>query len=79
MRKHKTSEIALRIDADRFPPERATELKALLARHPGATTVTVRAVIPEQTETTLSVPAKVQPTDELLEAARRLGFEVELR
>ena len=79
MRKQKTSEIALRIDADRLSTERATDLKTLLARHPGGTRVTVRAVIPEETETTLSVPAKVQPADELLEAARRLGFEVELR
>jgi DNA polymerase-3 subunit alpha len=79
VRKHKTSEIALRIDADRLSPERATDLKTLFARHAGGTTVTVRAVIPEETETTLSVQAKVQPTDELLEAARRLGFEVELR
>ena len=79
VRKHKTSEIALRIDAERLSTERATDLKTLLARHPGGTSVTVRAVIPEETETTLSVPAKVQPTDELLEAARRLGFEVELR
>jgi DNA polymerase-3 subunit alpha len=39
----------------------------------------VRAVIPEQTETTISVPLRVQPADELLESARRLGFEVELR
>ena len=79
VRKHKTSEIALRIDADRLSKERAADLKVLLARHPGACAVTVRAVIPEETETTLSVPAKVAPADELLEAARRLGFEVELR
>jgi DNA polymerase-3 subunit alpha len=36
-------------------------------------------VIPEETETTIAVPQKIQPADELLEAARRLGFEVELR
>jgi DNA polymerase-3 subunit alpha len=79
VRKHKTSEIALRIDADRLTAERAGGLKALLGKHPGATAVTVRAVIPEQTETTIAVPHKVQPGDDLLEAARRLGFEVELR
>jgi DNA polymerase-3 subunit alpha len=79
VRKQKTSEIALRIDADRLTAERAGELKGVLARHPGACPVTVRAVIPAESETTLSVKAKVDPTDELLESARRLGFEVELR
>ncbi|WP_242345503.1 DNA polymerase III subunit alpha [Anaeromyxobacter terrae] len=79
VRKQKTSEIVLRIDAERLSSERAADLKSLLARHPGACAVTVRAVIPEQSETTVSVPLKVQPTDDLLESARRLGFEVELR
>lgn len=79
VRRHKTSEIALRIDADRLTADRAGGLKALLGKHPGATPVTVRAVIPEQSETTISVPVKVQPGDELLESVRRLGFEVELR
>jgi DNA polymerase-3 subunit alpha len=78
VRKHKTTEIALRIDADRLTGERATELKTLLARHPGNTAVSVRAVIPEQTETKVAVGAKVQATDELIESARRIGFEVEL-
>jgi DNA polymerase-3 subunit alpha len=36
-------------------------------------------VIPEQSETTIAVPLKITPADELLESARRLGFEVELR
>ena len=79
VRTHKTTEIALRIDADRLTADRAGSLKVLLGKHPGNTAVTVRAVIPSQTETTLSVPLKVQPGDDLLEAARRLGFEVELR
>ena len=79
VRRHKTSEVMFRIDADRLTGERAQGLRALLGKHPGNTAVTVRAVIPEQTETTLSVPLKVQPADDLLEAARRLGFEVELR
>jgi DNA polymerase III subunit alpha len=79
VRKQKTTELALRIDADRLSAERASTLKTLLARHPGSTAVTLRAVIPEQTETTIAVPVKVQPADEFLEAARRLGFEVELR
>jgi DNA polymerase-3 subunit alpha len=79
VRNQKTSEIAMRIDADRLTGDRAGELRTLLARHPGGCAVTVRAVIPQQTETTLSVPARVQPTDDLIEAARRLGFEVELR
>ena len=79
VRTHKTSEIALRIDAERLTADRAGTLKALLGKHPGNTAVTVRAVIPQETETTISVPVKVQPADELLEAARRLGFEVELR
>jgi DNA polymerase-3 subunit alpha len=79
VRKQKTSEIALRIDADRLTADRAGELKALLGRHPGGCAVTVRAVIPAESETKLSVKAKVEPADELLEAARRLGFEVELR
>jgi DNA polymerase-3 subunit alpha len=79
VRKQKTSQILLRIDADQLSAERATELKTLLGRHAGSCAVTVRAVIPAQSETTISVPVKVQPADELLEAARRLGFEVELR
>ncbi len=79
VRTHKTSQVALRIDADRLTADRAGTLKALLGKHPGNTAVTVRAVIPQETETTISVPLKVQPADELLDAARRLGFEVELR
>ncbi len=79
VRRHKTSEVTLRIDAERLTPERAGGLKALLGKHPGACAVRVRAVIPEQTETTISVPLKVQPADDLIESARRLGFEVELR
>jgi DNA polymerase-3 subunit alpha len=79
VRRHKTSEIAFRIDAEALTAERAGGLKALLGKHPGATAVTVRAVIPEQSETTISVPLKVQPGDDLLESVRRLGFEVELR
>jgi DNA polymerase-3 subunit alpha len=79
VRSQKTSEVTMRIYADRLTRERAGDLRALLGKHPGACAVTVRAVIPEQSETTLAVPLKVQPTDELLESARRLGFEVELR
>jgi DNA polymerase-3 subunit alpha len=79
VRRHKTSEIAFRIDADQLTPDRAGGLRTLLGKHPGATAVTVRAVIPEQSETTISVPLKVQPADDLLESVRRLGFEVELR
>jgi DNA polymerase-3 subunit alpha len=79
VRKQKTSEVMLRIDADRLTKERAGELKTLLGRFSGACAVTVRAVIPEATETTISVPLKIEPADELLEAARRMGFEVELR
>jgi DNA polymerase-3 subunit alpha len=79
VRRHKTSELALRIDADRLTPDRAGSLKSLLGRHPGSCPVTVRAVIPAQSETTISVPLKIQPADELIESARRLGFEVELR
>ncbi len=78
VRGQKTAEVALRIDADALTAERSAQLKALLGRFPGTTPVTVRAVIPEQTETTLRVPARVAPADELIEAARRLGFEVEL-
>jgi DNA polymerase-3 subunit alpha len=79
VRSQKTSELALRIDADRLTSERAAGLRTLLGRHPGGCAVTVRAVIPQETETTIAVPLKIQPADELLEAARRLGFEVELR
>jgi DNA polymerase-3 subunit alpha len=79
VRGQKTSEVALRIDADRLTAERAAGLRSLLGRHPGGCAVTVRAVIPQETETTIAVPLKVQPADELLESARRLGFEVELR
>jgi DNA polymerase-3 subunit alpha len=78
VRGQKTAEVALRIDADALTPERSAQLKGLLGRFPGTTPVTVRAVVPEQTETTLRVPARVAPADELIEAARRLGFEVEL-
>ena len=79
VRNQKTSEVAMRIDAGQLTRDRAGDLRALLGKHPGACAVTVRAVIPEQSETTLSLPLKVQPTDDLLESARRLGFEVELR
>jgi DNA polymerase-3 subunit alpha len=79
VRNQKTTEVALRIDADRLGAETAAQLKALLGRHPGACAVTVRAVMPEQSETTLAIPLRIQPVDELLDAARRLGFEVELR
>jgi DNA polymerase III subunit alpha len=79
VRNQKTSEVALRIDAERLTRDKAAELKTLLGKFTGNCAVTVRAVIPEETETTIGVPSKVLPTDELLDAARRLGFEVELR
>jgi DNA polymerase-3 subunit alpha len=79
VRSHKTSEVALRIDADALTADRAGSLKSLLGKHPGSVPVTVRAVIPRESETTLCVPLKVSPSDDLLEAARRLGFEVELQ
>jgi DNA polymerase-3 subunit alpha len=78
VRNQKTSEVALRIDAQLLAPERAKELRVLLTRHPGSCAVTLRAVIPTETETTVRVPLKVTPSDELLDATRRLGFEVEL-
>jgi DNA polymerase-3 subunit alpha len=79
VRNQKTTEVLFRIDADALTGERATSLKALLARFPGGTAASVRAVIPGESETSITVPSKVQPADDLLEAARRLGFEVELR
>jgi DNA polymerase-3 subunit alpha len=79
VRSQKTSEVMLRIDADLLSAQRSSELRALLARHGGACAVTVRAVIPTETETVLRVPHRVTPADELLDAARRLGFDVELR
>ena len=79
VRTQKTSEVMLRMDADALLPEKATAAKALLGRHPGSCPLTVRAVIPGETETIISVPSKVAPSDELIEAARRHGFEVELR
>ncbi len=79
VRRQKTSEVALRIDAEALEPSCSASLRKLLGKYPGACPVTVRAVIPEQSETTLRVPLRVAPSDELLEAARRLGFEVELR
>jgi DNA polymerase III subunit alpha len=78
VRSQKTSEVALRIDAERLDAERAKELKALLGRHAGACAVSVRAVIPGESESVLRVPQKVATSDEVLEAFRRLGFEVEL-
>jgi DNA polymerase-3 subunit alpha len=79
VRSSRTRELALRIDADGLTADRATSLKGLLERHPGACAVTVRAVIPRESETTLRVPARVAPSDDFIESARRLGFEVELR
>ena len=79
VRSQKTAEVALRIDAEALTADRAQGLKSLLARFPGTCPVTVRAVIPTETETTLRLPAKVVPSDELIETARRMGFEVELR
>jgi DNA polymerase-3 subunit alpha len=79
VRTQKTSEILFRIDADALTPDRATSLKALVARYPGGCPMTVRAVIPQESETTITVPSKIAPSDDLIEAARRLGFEVELR
>jgi DNA polymerase-3 subunit alpha len=79
VRNQKTSEVIFRIDADALGADRATGLKALLSRFPGSCPATVRAVIPQSSETTITLPEKVQPSDDLIEAARRLGFEVELR
>jgi DNA polymerase-3 subunit alpha len=78
VRAQKTSRITMRIDADRLSADRAARLKALLGRHAGACAVHVRAVIPGASETVIRTPLKVVPADELLESARRLGFEVEL-
>jgi DNA polymerase-3 subunit alpha len=79
VRNQKTSEVVLRIDADRLRPETVTQLRALLGRHAGTCPASVRAVIPERSETRLKVKEKVSPSDDFIEAARRLGFEVELR
>ena len=79
VRNQKTTEVALRIDADRLRPETVGQLRALLGRHPGACAVTVRAVIPERSETRMKTKERVSPSDDFIEAARRLGFEVELR
>jgi DNA polymerase-3 subunit alpha len=78
VRTQKTREIALRIDADQLSAARAEGLRALLQRSPGSCSVTVRAVIPGESETTLQLGQKVAAGDELIDAARRLGFEVEL-
>jgi DNA polymerase-3 subunit alpha len=78
VRAQKTSEMSLRIDADALTTDCAATLKSLLARNPGACSVVVRAVIPRQSETALRVATRVTPTDEVIDAARRLGFEVEL-
>ncbi|MBS1111582.1 MAG: polymerase alpha subunit, partial [Anaeromyxobacteraceae bacterium] len=72
-------EVVLRLDAERLLPETVAQLRALLGRHGGSCAVSVRAVIPERSETKLKVKEKVAPSDEFIEAARRLGFEVELR
>ncbi len=79
VRSQKTSQVLFRIDADALTADRAEGLKALVGRYPGSCTATVRAVIPQESETTITIPVKVQPADELIEASRRLGFEVELR
>ncbi|MEY2669112.1 MAG: hypothetical protein RJA59_1750 [Pseudomonadota bacterium] len=79
VRNQKTSEVVLRVDAERMLPETVAQLRTLLGRHGGSCAVSVRAVIPERSETRLKVKEKVTPSDEFIEAARRLGFEVELR
>jgi DNA polymerase-3 subunit alpha len=79
VRNQKTSDVALRIDADRLRADSVAQLRLLLARHPGTCPVSLRAVIPERSETRLKVKERVAPSDEFIEAARRLGFEVELR
>ena len=79
VRAQKTSEVLFRIDAAALDRERSTALRALLLRHPGGCAATVRAVLPGESETTISQPLKVGPTGELIDSARRLGFEVELR
>ena len=79
VRNQKTSDVSLRIDADRLRADSVAQLRLLLARHPGTCPVSLRAVIPERSETRLKVKERVAPSDEFIEAARRLGFEVELR
>ncbi len=79
VRNQKTSEVVLRVDAERMLPETVAQLRTLLGRHGGSCAVSVRAVIPERSETRLKLKEKVAPSDEFIEAARRLGFEVELR
>ena len=79
VRNQKTSEVVLRIDADRLRAETVAQLRALLGAAAGTCPVSLRAVIPERSETRLKVKERVAPSDEFIEAARRLGFEVELR
>jgi DNA polymerase III subunit alpha len=79
VRRQKTSEVSLRIDAAKLDQARSLSLKSLLGKHLGACAVTLRVVIPEQSESILRLSTRVTPSDELIEAARRLGFEVELR
>jgi DNA polymerase-3 subunit alpha len=79
VRNQKTSEVVLRLDAERLKADTVAQLRTLLGRHGGSCSVSVRAVIPERSETRLKVKEKVAPSDDFIEAARRLGFEVELR
>jgi DNA polymerase-3 subunit alpha len=79
VRNQKTSEVVLRLDAERLKADTVAQLRTLLGRHGGSCSVSVRAGIPERSETRLKVKEKVAPSDDFIEAARRLGFEVELR
>ncbi|HTP25507.1 MAG TPA: OB-fold nucleic acid binding domain-containing protein, partial [Anaeromyxobacteraceae bacterium] len=79
VRRQKTSEVVLRIDAENLTGERAQQLKALLGRFRGTSAVTLRAIVPRETETSIRLPFKVDPSDGFLDSSRGLGFEIELR
>ena len=44
-----------------------------MTKFPGNCPITVRALIPTETESNISVAQRVAPGDALIEAARRLG------
>ena len=75
VRNQKTSEVLLRIDADRLAADTVSQLRALLGRHGGPARCSVRAVIPERSETTASGEGEGRP----LRRVHRGGAPARLR
>jgi DNA polymerase III subunit alpha len=74
-RQQKTRLLELRLNADALTREELDRLGKLLGEHRGECAVTLRLQVPGRSETVLSLPHRVSPTDALLLGLERMFGE----